>query len=233
MTPRNGGHTGGLTTELSGVVVARLGISSGAGPATLPAHVAPTLRAHTSARPLRRAAALLPRPDPRARQRVDAAGVTPYDLRLRGDVSEPYVARATERLLAAFADHLRSDLHVPAGRVEAMVQAVGYLLWFSRRHAGLSPLRLDAATARACFGNHYIRRQPRPELTWIHYGLRGTATFAAFLVRLGWLDTDRVAELLALPGAAPWYSDRLKSYWSTGGAALAEWVSVDDYGGRR
>jgi len=195
----------------------------------VPAHLRASLEAEIDARPEPETTVLLPRPDARAQRRVWERSVTPEDLRLRTDADELRVARATERLLDAFSTHLERDLGIPSGRSEAMVRAVGYLLWFAREYATLSPLRLDADVVRTCFGNYYIRRHRGPELQWIYFGVRGVAAFAAFLHRLDWADWIDLEALLALPDEAEWFRDRLEDYWVADGEALGDWTAEYDF----
>jgi len=200
------------------------------GAIELPAFVLRTLESSVGARPERRALEISPCPDDRVVRRLAEAGVVRRDLRLRGADDSPRTARCTERLINALALHTQHDLRLPAGRCEAMAQALGYLFWFQRRFAEQGPLGLDAPTVAACFGNYYIRRggPDRPVLPWIHYGVRGAATFAAFLVRAGWWTVDEAEGVIALTADGAWFSERLQSYWTVDGDQWHEWLAEAD-----
>lgn len=225
---RDGEVYGGGGVPESGSLLGQLGADVPAASA-VPAHVRPTLEAEVRAQPSAATVALAPRPDPRARRWVWERSITLDDLRLRGPEDELRLARATERLLDAFSEHLERDLGEPETLAEAMVRSVGFLLWFSRHFASASPLALDADLVRTCFGNYYIRRHHGPELRWIWFGVRGAAALAAFLHRLEWSDWLDLRGLLALPDDADWFRDRLESYWEADGDTLAEWSAEYDF----
>ena len=228
MAGRNGAPSAvGLTPDLVRSMSPLLdgGVTDG----QVPEHVRSALEAHTETLPEPCTVALTPCPDPQAQRRVWERSVVSSDLRIRSEADELSVARASERLLDAFSVHLEGDLGLPPGRAEALVRAVGYLLWFARHHAGIGPLDLDVDLVRTCFGNYYIRRHRGPELDWILFGLRGAAAFVAFLHRLGWAEHLDVTRLLGLPEDAGWFRDRLEDYWLADGDALGDWAAEYDY----
>ena len=196
----------------------------------LPDHVLTTLRSSVGARPERSLLSLSPRPDERIVRRLGEAKVRPRDLRFADAHDDPRVERHTERLIDAFARHCQFDLRIPAGRCEAMAQALGYLFWFQRRFAQTGPLTLAPAVVRSCFGHDYIKRGAgdRPVLTWIHYGLRGAASFGAFAVRAGWWTPAAAAGLLAMPDEAEWFRQRLHAYWIAEGEDWHAWLEEAD-----
>ena len=110
-----------------------------------------------------------------------------------------------------------------------MCQAVGFLFWFGRRHGYRSPLDINVNLVRACFGNYYIRRHRRPELSWIYYGLRGVAALGAFLVRVQWWDEATAEPLIRLSEDSGWFRDRLTSFWLVEGRGMQAWLAVADY----
>ncbi len=196
----------------------------------LPDHVLRTLRSSVGARPERSALSLTPRPDERILRRLAEAKVRPRDLRFADAHDDPRVERHTERLIDAFTRHCQFDLRIPSGRCEAMAQALGYLFWFQRRFAQTGPLALAPDVVRSCFGHDYIKRGAgdRPVLTWIHYGLRGAATFGAFTVRAGWCAPKAAEGLMALPDEAEWFRSRLHTYWVAEGDDWRAWLKEAD-----